>query len=381
MTRNPNRSAPARATPPALALALATALAILPGCGGGDQAGGATAGGGGRAGGAGDGPGGPRAGRAAAVEVAVAAEGSIGRSLTVSGIVEPIRAVGINSQLAGALTSVEAEEGDRVVAGQVLARLDDRELRAQAAAAEAAYQVAEAAYERARQLRERKVITLPEFERDRTAFTAAEAQRELADTRLEYATIESPIAGVVTEKRVEAGDVVGAQSRLFTVADVSTMVVRVQVSELDVAGLEAGDGVAVALDAFPGRSFRGRIRRVFPAADPETRLVPVEVALLGAAAELARPGFLARATFTLGLKEGVLLVPAGAVVGNGPTTAVFVVEDGSARRRSVTTGVTSQGRIEIVSGLAAGETVVTAGSGTLQDGAPVRVVGEGRREP
>src|SRR5690606_17552749 len=138
-------------------------------------------------------------------------------------------------------------------------------------------------------------------------------------------------SGVVVAKNVEEGDVVSAQQRLFTIGDVSTRVVRVPVSELDVVALSPGQPARVALDAYPGRELTGRIRRVFPAADPTSRLVPVEVALEGEASGVARPGFLARVTFALGAKDGVLLVPASAVTSATGATAVFVVEDGRAQ--------------------------------------------------
>jgi len=159
---------------------------------------------------------------------------------------------------------------------------------------------------------------------------------------------------------------------------VSTMVARVGVSELDVVELRPGEATIVQLDAYPGRILSGRIRRVFPAGDPQTRLVPVEVELGAEAAALARPGFLARVTFELGARENVVLVPASAIVsGSGGATAVFVIEGGVAMRRTVETGLTSEGQVEIVAGLAAGETVVTTGANALRDGAPVRVVGGG----
>ncbi|MBU1700116.1 MAG: efflux RND transporter periplasmic adaptor subunit [Candidatus Eisenbacteria bacterium] len=315
-----------------------------------------------------------RPARAASVEVATVEAGSIARSLTVSGVVEPIRTVGVNSQLSGAILSIHAEEGNQVQRGDLLARLDDRELQAQFAAAEASFQVTESAFERAKQLRDRNVITLPEYERERTAYSAAKAQRDQLHTRLEFATVNAPITGVVTEKDVEAGDIVAPQTRLFTLADVSTMVVRVQISELDVVDLQAGDELEVILDAIPDRHFQGRIRRIFPAADPATRLVPVEVALEGETARLARPGFLARTTFALGVRENVLLISASALVRGAGSAAVFVVEEGKARRRIVTTGLTSQGRVEITSGLAPGDVVVTVGNNALQDGANVRIV-------
>jgi len=348
-------------------LGTASLLAFVLGCGGGDGASSGQEG-------PGPSPGGPGGARTVAVEVAPVETGSIARMLTVSGVVEPIRTVGVNSQLSGALLSVLVEEGNAVRAGQVLAQLDDRELQAELAAAEAAFQVAEASYERAVQLRDRQVITLPEYERERTALTAARAHRDQVRTRLEFATITAPIDGVITRKEVEAGDVVGSQSRLFDLADLSVLVVLVQVSELDVVSLHEGDAVSIGLDAFPGRDLHGRIRRVFPSGDPTTRLVPVEVALEGEAMNLARPGFLARATFALEEHTGVLLIPASAVIGSGGAETVFVVEGGRAARRVVSTGLTWQGRIEIIAGLAAGETVVTLGNNILQDGAAVRVV-------
>lgn len=343
-------------------------LLVVAACGGeGEAAPGGAAGGPG--GGGRGGRGGPPA-----VETALVETGSIARQVNVSGVVEPIRTVAVNSQLSGALLSVNVEEGARVQQGQVLARIDDRELAAQEANAEASFNVAQAAYERAEQLRERQVITIGEYERDRTAFAAAQAQLEQIRTRRGYATVRAPVTGVVLEKRVEAGDAVGQQTPLFTLGEVSTMVVRVPVSELDVVALQQGDRVSVMLDAYPGRTLTGRIRRVFPSADPATRLVPVEVALDGEGAALARPGFLARVRFALGAREGVLLVPASALVGGSGSDAVFVVSDGTAVRRTIETGITWEGKVEVVSGLSAGETVVVTGANEVRDGTAVRVV-------
>ena len=215
-----------------------------------------------------------------------------------------------------------------------------------------------------------------EFDRDRAALAVATAQLEQLRTRVEFATIRAPIAGVVTEKRVETGDVVGPQSRLFSLADISTMVVRVQVSELDVVELAAGDAVEVMLDAVPGRTLNGRIRRVFPGADPASRLVPVEVALAARDAQLARPGFLARVRFALDARQGVLLVPASAVIGGAGDQAAFVVEENRAVRRPVRTGLSSEGRVEIVEGLEPGELVIVAGGSGLRDGSEVRIVND-----
>lgn len=355
-------------------LTLLVAAGVQAGCGRDAEAGAQASAGG---------PGGPggRGSRITPVSVTPVERGSVSRAVTVSGNIEPIRVVGVNSQISGALLAVLVEEGNVVSTGSVLARVDDRELQAQLEAAEAAYQVTEAAYERAKQLLERKVITLPEYERDRTAFTAARAALEQVRTRVAYATVTAPIDGVVTEKRVEAGDVVAPQTRLFTLADVSTLVVRVGVSELDVVAVNVGDPVVLTLDAFPERTFRGHVRRIFPTGDPTTRLVPVEVALRGQDAGEVRPGFLARVTFALGTRDGVLLVPASALVGGAGSESVFVVQDGRAVRRTVMPGVTSEGRVEIVNGLQEGEEVIVAGNNMLRDGAAVRVIEDDATAP
>lgn len=348
-------------------LTLLPLLALTQACGSGEGAQAATQPGGGR--------GGSNEPRIIPVEARPVETGRIARSVTVSGNVEPIRTVEVNAQLAGALESVNVEEGSVVREGAVLATLDDREIAAQLANAEASHELAKATFERAERLRDRQVITLAEYERDRAALASAVAQLEQLRTRIGYATVTSPISGVVTEKLVEAGHAVGNQTRLFTIADVSTLVVRVRVSELDVVQIRQGDRADVVLDAFPGQVLEGWVRRIFPSADPASRLVPVEVALSGTDARTARPGFLARIAFALGSKENVRLVPASAIVNDGSgNTAVFVVENDVAARRLVRTGVTSEGRVEIVDGVETGEVVVITGTNNLRDGMAVRIV-------
>lgn len=323
----------------------------------------------------GGGPGGRGAGGGPVppVEVVTVGRGSMGRTTTVSGAVEPLRQVGVNSQLAGVLTSVLVEEGDRVSQGQVLARIDDREISAQVRAAEAQLRLAESTMQRSEQLREAQVMTAAEYERDRANMEAARAQLDQLRTRQGFATIASPISGVITERRLLAGDVVSPQTRLFTVADLGTLVVRLPVSELDVGGLHEGEVVDLTMDALPNQVFQARVRRVFPTADTNTRLVPVEVALMGEGLRRARPGYLARATFSLDERDNAIVVPVNAVFGVAGAEAVYVVEDSRAMRRPVITGLRQADRIEILTGLTDGETVIVAGHNSLREGATVRI--------
>ena len=310
-----------------------------------------------------------------AVETDTVISGEIARVITLPGTVEAIRTIGVNAQVAGAVLEVPVEEGDRVEEGDVVARLDDREIQAQLRASEASYEVADAAFQRAEQLLERQVITQPEYEAARTAYEAARAQVEQLRTRVGFAVVRSPIGGVVTAKSVQSGDVVGNQGRLVDVAEVDTMVVRVSVSELDIVDVQPGNTVQLRLDALPGEVLRASVRRVFPTADPTTRLVPVEVALEPADGRRARPGYLARVEFQLEPKEDALLIPAGAIVSRGGGEAVYLVGDSSSVvLRSVTPGLTAAGRVEILDGLQVGDRVVTAGANLLRDGARIRDV-------
>lgn len=356
-----------------MSLAALSAAAFLTACGGGGDAGSAAGGPGG--GGGRGGPGGPGgAGQASPVETAVVVEGDISRVVVLPGTVEPIRTIGVNAQVAGALLEVSVEEGDRVEEGQIVARLDDRELQAQLRSAEASYEVAEAAFDRARQLLERQVITQPEYEAERTGFEAARAQLDQLRTRVGFTEVRAPIGGVVTTKLVQTGDVVGNQGRLLEVAEVDTMVVRVAVSELDIVQIHEGDRVDVTLDALSDEVLQATVRRVFPAADPTTRLIPVEVALSAADGRRARPGFLARVSFELDPKPNARLIPASAIVSRGGGEGVYLVADSTVVLRSVTPGLTSGGQIEIVDGLDVGDRVVTLGANLLRDGGKIRDV-------
>lgn len=351
-----------------------------PGGGGGGPGGG---GGGGGPGGFGGGPGARRDGPVA-VEVGAIRTGSLAREAVVAGVLAPIRTVGVNAQLGGALLSVRVEEGDFVGVGQVLAEVDSRELRAQVRSAEASLALAKSTAERSDVLFKDKVVTAAEHERDQAALSATQATLDALRTRLGYASVRAPTGGVITDKRAEAGDVVQAQARLFTIADVSTLVVRVQVSELDITGIAEGQATGVTIDAFGSSRFQGRIRRIFPAADSTTRMVPVEVALSGAAVRRLKPGYLARVTLRLGERPGVLVTPVSSLVGARDARAVYVIRDGKAERRQVRIGQASGDLVEVLEGVSVGDSVVVAGAEQLRDGVAVRIVapiGDASRSP
>jgi len=315
-----------------------------------------------------------RAGQALPVAAVDVKPRDLARTVTVSGSVEPLRSVGVNALAAGTVVRVLVEEGDRVRAGQLMAELDGRESAAQYERAKALLARAEAEFKRAEPLRAREIISDAELETARSAYEAARADAELWGTRVGFTRITAPVAGTVTAKHVEQGGAVSANTRMFDLADDAQLVVRVQVSELDVVRLREGSEATLLLDAYPGARVEGRIRRVFPSADPTSRLVPVEV-VLGRAPRgvVPRPGFLARVEFAIEQRRGVLAVPAAAVGTSDAGTFVYVVSADTLLRRPVETGLTAAGWVEVTRGLAAGEQVVSSGHSNLRPGATVKI--------
>ena len=312
--------------------------------------------------------------RVEAVRVVVAERSDAARRLRVAGQAEPLRTINVVSQSSGVLRDISAQEGDRVRAGQVLARIAVPEVEAQLRSAGVALATARTNAQRSATLFASGIVTAPENETAQAALAAAIATYEQLRLQRRLSVITAPLTGVVLDRRVETGDIASPQLRLFTVADISTIVVRVPVSELDVTALREGNATRVTFDALPGRVLDGSIRRIFPAADSTTRLVPVEVALSGVAARQVKPGFLGRVEFALTPRADVLLIPSTAVLENPRGAVVYVVEGGQASLRTVQRGATYDGRVEIVSGLAAGDSVVVAGNTLLREGARVRVV-------
>ena len=314
------------------------------------------------------------------VAVEQAATGDLARRVSVAAPVEPVRSVSVSALTAGTVLEVLVEEGSQVRAGQRLAELDARESSAQLARARAVLANAEAAFQRAERLRAGEITSAADLDAARAAFDIAKADADLWRTRVEFTRIASPVAGVVTAKHIERGASVSANQPLFDIADASQLVVRVRVSELDVVHLRPGVAVDVSLDAYPGSRITSRVRRIYPSADAASRLVPVEI-LLGPmpAGVVARPGYLARAEFSLEKRSHVLTVPNAAVGVADSRSYVFVVEADTLIRRPVETGMTAEGRVEIVSGLRPGEAVVRSGHSNLRPGLTVRVVGDSAR--
>jgi len=299
----------------------------------------------------------------------------LSRAVQVSGTVEPLVRVRVSTLMAGVLGTLDLEEGDPVVEGQVVAELELTEHRAELARARAELDLVEQRHQRARALAERGLASRAEAADRQRELTIARRAVELWTARLRLGRMTSPIDGVVTRRHVDPGSAVAAHVELLEIADLTRLVVRVALNERDVLGLDPGLVVPTRVDALPDRPLEATIRRVYPTADPDTRRITVELALgEDAVAAGVRPGYLARATLEVDRRRDALAVPTEALLASrGDDRFVYRIVDGVLERRAVVIGVERRSWTQIVDGVEPGDHVVGMNPTNLREGLRVRV--------
>jgi membrane fusion protein (multidrug efflux system) len=209
------------------------------------------------------------------------------------------------------------------------------------------------------------------------AVQEAAARLELAQAHLAECVITAPFDGTITKVHVRPGDLASAKSPLVEMFAPSSLVVRFAVPEAEAAAVRQDMGITVTLDAFRGKAYEGKIARVYPELDRRMRTRTVEVELTDQAALV--PGMFARAQLALQTVNDAVVVPADAVIATPKGGRVaYVIEDGKAVQRKVVTGIEEGAKVQIVSGLKPGETLVVAGNEKLKDGVAVRVPEAGK---
>ncbi len=316
------------------------------------------------------------------ITIAEAAYRDLSHMFTVSAEVEPYRKVYVASRIAGLVEEVNYEEGDSVRQGNSMARIDTRQQQIELRRAQVALEETRDEYERAEQLYESDAISRAEYLTARRNFEQAETDVDLLELHIEYGNIRAPVDGIVTARYIEIGNHVSENERVFDIAQNDMFVVRPGVSEMNLTGLQVGQPVAVRLDINSDNSIDGRIRRIFPESDGESRLFTVEVELLpDENTPVLRSGYLARVRFISDERREMITVPSEAVVRRNGETYVFVLSDDEdeVTLQGVEVGIQRDGYAEISTGIEAGQKVAAANLEALEDGAPVRVVGTFRR--
>lgn len=289
---------------------------------------------------------------------------------TLTGTLQAIREVNISNQVAGLLTELPVYPGDRVEAQQTLARLDDRLLKAEVDKAVATLKQARVDLRRLQDLAPRKLASESDIAQAQTAKNIAESELRLKQTQLDYTHITAPFSGVVSQRLAEPGDVLPMHTHILSLLDTSRLKAEINLSELLLPLIDEGNEVEIKIDALGERSFNGKISRIFPAIDKNTRRGTIEINL-DPAPEGARAGQLCRVTIKTRSRER-LMIPYDAVRFDKQGSFVYVIDNNQVKQREVTTGIQLGQQIEILDGLAPQQRIVSKGFFGLKDGMSIR---------
>ena len=311
----------------------------------------------------------------ALVQVAQAVQRDLRKTLTYTGSVEPVKVARMASPAEGPIVECTVREGDTVAGGQVLVRVGrSRIAETGLAAAREELRRQEAEFKRTEQLVESGALPGDQLDAARANLKRAEAQVAAMETGAGDYAVAAPWDGVVSRVWVAEGNYVAPRTPLVELYDPASLVVRLSVPEQQALAVVAGQSVRVALDAYPGRRFDGRITRVYPELERTTRTLTAEAVLEEDIRLLS--GMFARVDVTVETLTDAVVIPEGALVvlPNGETV-VFVVDGEKAVRRNVETAMEAGGFVAVKSGVQPGETVVTRGNEALKDGVSVKVMG------
>jgi RND family efflux transporter MFP subunit len=376
-------------------------------------------------GGQGRGGRGGRGGAAVATQTTHVQRMSVQREVELSGTLLSPDMAKISSEVAGVVVDVRVQLGTEVRAGDVLVRLEPSELKFAVDRAESALRQVEAqlgidrgqdkqppadeqiasvrqqlanrddaraAFERAQQLSGRGLLTKADRDTAETRVKVSEANLqaaldnvrslkaslqdrrasyELARKKLADAVIKAPVAGAVSERLVQPGEYIRENTPVASIVQVNPLKLKTAIQEKHASVIRPGQGVQFNVEAFQGRTFKGKIAYVSPAVDQATRTFPVE-ALVDNTDRVLKPGFFAKGVVLTKVDENVLAVPEDAVSTLAGVSTVYVIESGKARQQQVTLGAHQDKLVEVTTGLKGDETLATTNLSQLATGVSVR---------
>lgn len=308
------------------------------------------------------------------VEVAPVAVETVLNEVTAIGTLLSNESVVIRPEIAGLVTEIAFEEGTEVAQGALLFRLDDSIYQAELEDAQARLQLSQRNYERARDLHERGAGTARARDEAESELRTARAAVALATARLEKTRIHAPVSGVLGLRHVSQGDYVEPGQDLVNLEDIQPLKVDFSIPERYLSSLEIGQRVQITADAFPREEFTGEVYASNPQIDVNGRSIEVRARIDNTDRRL-RPGLFVRVRLELSRDEDAIVIPEQALVPRDEDIFVYKLEqDDTAALTKVEIGQRKYGRVEILEGLAKGDTVVVAGQLKLNDGAKVQPI-------
>ena len=330
----------------------------------------------------------PGAPRVAGVEVAKVEAQTLRDDAQAVGSLRARQSVMLRPELVGRITALNFKDGGPVRKGQILVQFDDQLQQAEVQQMQAQLAIAQANFKRTQELVAEKFLAQQTLDTSAANLKVAQAQLSLAQARLNRMAVRAPFDGTAGIRLVNVGDYVKDGADLVALEDTRQMLVDYRLPERFGGKVKPGQTVELTLDALPGRSFTAAVEAIDPLLDANGRSVGVRAVLSGAGQGLPlRSGMFARVTTVFSVNSAAWVVPEEAIVpqGNRQFVIKLVAPDASAAlppevklvslRQEVKLGVRQSGKVEVVAGVALGDTVVVAGQQRLQkDGSPVRVV-------
>lgn len=301
--------------------------------------------------------------------------GDIASSMELTGSVEPTRVARLASPAEGPINNCMVREGDQVRQGEkVLSIGRKKATEALLLSARQDEKTEKDDLARIEKLVESGAIPQDQLDFAKAKYHRAVAQKERIKESSEDYEVIAPWDGIISKVMVADGNYVIPRTVMVEIFDPKSLVVRIAVPEAQSQELRIDTEVSVKLDAYPGKDFRGKISRIYPELDRRMRTRTTEVELLDNVGLV--PGMFARLILTLKSETNVVVVPSEAVTIT-PTgfRVAYIIEDGKALQRKVTTGVEASGKVQILSGIKPGDQVVVAGNEKLKDGLEIRLQG------
>jgi RND family efflux transporter MFP subunit len=329
--------------------------------------------------------------RVEAVTASIVTEGQATTLLTATGYVEAERKADLSPKITSRIVALNVTEGSKVRKDDIIARLDDTDLNAQLAEAEANYVNAEAELARQQSLYDQGLSPKSTLDAAIASDRATKARADYVRALIDYTVIRAPFAGVITAKRAFVGEAVspfgsspsggGSGGAIVTLVEFSSLYVGADVNEANLSRIGPKQPAEIALDAVQDKTYHGYLRQIVPAADRQKATVRVKVAFLDADEKIL-PDLSARVAFTAEATKGNanrsrVLIPKAALVTKDGASGVFRIVDGRAKFQAIEAGGDIQGQIDVKKGLQGGERLIAVAAGSsLRDGDRIRVEGE-----
>ncbi len=307
------------------------------------------------------------------VEVSNVSRGDISAYYSNTATLEAEQEATVVSKVRGIIEELYVEEGDMVQAGQVIAEIEDDQYQIEVDRAKATLDRLYNDFQRNKELFERDLIAAETFQNSQFEYESQKATYDLAKLNLEYTSVRSPISGVISERFVKEGNMIGTDQQMYRVTDFTPLQAILHIPEHEMAKIRKDQRAELRVDALPNQTFVGHVERISPVVDSQTGTFKVTV-YVDETKDMLRPGMFGRVKIVYDTRQNTRMIPKAAVISEDLAQSVYVVKDSLAFKKEIQTGYTNGTNIEVIDGLEDGEMVVTIGQGSLQDSSKVSVI-------